>query len=309
LPNNGVIKGKDGKVVNDLSKFEFIKQDQPAPDTVNPSLWRVSQLLMNTGLFEVVPGVYQVRGADLANMTIVEGDAGITIYDPLTSAEAARFALDLYYQHRPRKPVVAVVHSHSPADHVGGVRGVIDEADVKAGKVKIYAPEGFLDAYIAENVYARVTLAMKHAAKRSMRRMGLLSMNQPVTSRLASRRTRDCGSHSGQTSICGVGCDPVASSLVIPAQSVVGNGSLQPNGPTWKNHAHDCGNADQKQQHRSDERQRHREVAFSMDKPGRYHCLALLPQAQHELQVVQDARDQHQDSERDQTDAEIARRR
>ena len=143
LPNNGVIKGKDGKVVNDLSKFEFIKQDQPAPDTVNPSLWRVSQLLNISGLFEVVPGVYQVRGADLANMTIVEGDTGITIYDPLTSAEAARYALDLYYQHRPRKPVVAVVHSHSHVDHVAGVRGVVDEADVKAGKVKIYAPEGF----------------------------------------------------------------------------------------------------------------------------------------------------------------------
>ncbi|HEY7551649.1 MAG TPA: hypothetical protein VH913_19295, partial [Hyphomicrobiaceae bacterium] len=101
LPDNGVIKGKDGKVVNDLSKFDFIKQDQPAPDTVNPSLWRVSQLLNISGLFEVVPGVYQVRGADLANMTIVEGDKGITIYDPLTSEEAARYALDLYYQHRP----------------------------------------------------------------------------------------------------------------------------------------------------------------------------------------------------------------
>jgi alkyl sulfatase BDS1-like metallo-beta-lactamase superfamily hydrolase len=161
LPDNGVIKGKDGKVVNDLSKFDFIKQDQPAPDTVNPSLWRVSQLLNISGLFEVVPGVYQVRGADLANMTIVEGDKGITIYDPLTSEEAARYALDLYYQHRPRKPVVAVIHSHSHVDHVGGVRGVVDEADVKAGKVKIYAPEGFLNAYVQENVYAGTAMSRR----------------------------------------------------------------------------------------------------------------------------------------------------
>jgi alkyl sulfatase BDS1-like metallo-beta-lactamase superfamily hydrolase len=117
LPNNGVFRGKDGNIVNDLSKFEFIKQDQAAPDTVNPSPWRSSQLLNIAGLFEVVPGVYQVRGAGLANMTIVEGDTGITIYDPLTSAEMARFALELYYQHRPRKPVVAVVHSHSHVDH------------------------------------------------------------------------------------------------------------------------------------------------------------------------------------------------
>ena len=94
---------------------------------------------MEAGLYEVVPGVYQVRGADLSNLTIVEGEKGITIYDPLISAETARFALDLYYQHRPRKPVVAVVYSHSHIDHAAGVRGVVDEADVKAGKVKIYA--------------------------------------------------------------------------------------------------------------------------------------------------------------------------
>jgi len=191
LPNNGVIKGKDGKVVNDLSKFEFIKQDQPAPDTVNPSLWRVSQLLNISGLFEVVPGIYQVRGADLANMTIVEGDTGVTIYDPLTSAEAARYALDLYYQHRPRKPVVAVVHSHAHADHVGGVRGVIDEADVKAGKVKIYAPEGFLDAYIAENVYAGTAMG-----RRSSYQYGFMVQPGPrgyITSGLGSQTSAGTG--------------------------------------------------------------------------------------------------------------------
>ena len=122
-----------------------------APDTVNPSLWRMAQLLMDAGLYEVVPGVYQVRGADLSNLTIVEGEQGITVYDPLISAETARAALDLYYQNRPRKPVVAVIYTHSHLDHAGGVRGVVDEADVKSGKVKIYAPEGFLENFIAEN--------------------------------------------------------------------------------------------------------------------------------------------------------------
>jgi alkyl sulfatase BDS1-like metallo-beta-lactamase superfamily hydrolase len=134
LPDNGVIKDKGGRVVWDLSKYtSFIKECAEAPESVNPSLWRISQLLMEAGLFEVVPGVYQVRGADLSNLTIVEGENGITIYDPLISAETARFALDLYSRHRPRKPVMAVVYSHSHMDHAGGVRGIVDEADVKAG--------------------------------------------------------------------------------------------------------------------------------------------------------------------------------
>ena len=96
LPDDGVIRDKDGKNVWDLSRFTgFIKDDAAAPDTVNPSLWRMAQLLMEAGLYEVVPGVYQVRGVDLSNLTIVEGEQGITIYDPLISAETARAALDL----------------------------------------------------------------------------------------------------------------------------------------------------------------------------------------------------------------------
>jgi len=138
LPDNGVIKNKNGRVVWDLSNYtSFIKDTAAAPDTVNPSLWRISQLLMEAGLYEVVPGVYQVRGADLSNLTIVEGEKGITIYDPLISAETARFALDLYYQHRPRKPVVAVVYSPSHIEHATVFRAVVDKADVKPGKVKI----------------------------------------------------------------------------------------------------------------------------------------------------------------------------
>src|SRR5262249_13178551 len=159
LPDNGVIRDKNGSIVWDLSRFTgFIKDEAPAPDTVNPSLWRISQLLMDAGLYEVVPGVYQGRGADLSNMTIVEGDQGITIYDPLISSETARAALDLYYQNRPRK---SVVYSHSHVDHAGGVRGVVDEADVKSGKVKIFAPEGFLENFVAENLFAGTAMGRR----------------------------------------------------------------------------------------------------------------------------------------------------
>lgn len=154
LPNNGVIKNEKGEVIWDLSKFDFIKQGEPAPDSVNPSLWRQAQLILQGGLFEVVPGIYQVRTADLSNITFIEGKDEIIVMDPLISAETAKAALDLYYQHRPEKPVVAVIYSHSHVDHYGGVRGVVTEDDVNSGKVKIYAPQGFLDHAVAENVMA-----------------------------------------------------------------------------------------------------------------------------------------------------------
>ena len=154
LPDDGVVRGADGRTVWDLSRFAFIEQEAPAPETVNPSLWRQSQLVVQGGLYEVVPGLYQVRTIDLSNITFAEGDDGIVVFDPLISTETARAALELYYAHRPRKPVVAVVHSHSHVDHFGGVRGIVDEADVAAGRVKIVAPEGFLEAAVAENVLA-----------------------------------------------------------------------------------------------------------------------------------------------------------
>lgn len=162
LPNEGVIKDDKGNVVWNLKAFtDYIKQGAAAPETVNPSLWRQAQLLMFHGLFEVVPGVYQVRGADLSNMTIVEGARGVTIYDPLVSAETAKAALELYRQHRGNKPVVAVIYSHSHIDHFAGVRGVVSEADVKAGKVKIYGPVGFMENAIAENVFAGTAMARR----------------------------------------------------------------------------------------------------------------------------------------------------
>lgn len=152
-PFKGQIKDAAGKVIWNVNAYDFLAKDK-APESVNPSLWRLAQLNAHAGLFEVSPKLYQVRGLDLANMTIIEGDDGLIIIDPLTMAETARTALDLYYAHRPRKPVVAVIYSHTHVDHFGGVRGVIDEADVKSGKVKVYAPVGFMQHVMSENVMA-----------------------------------------------------------------------------------------------------------------------------------------------------------
>lgn len=160
LPSE-VIKGKTGNVIWDPAKYAFIKEGEVAPDTTNPSLWRQSQLINISGLFEVTDGIYQVRNYDLSNMTIVEGKEGITIFDPLISSETAKAALDLYFKHRPKKPVVAVIYTHSHVDHYGGVRGVINEDDVKAGKVKVYAPKGFLEHAVAENVMAGTAMSRR----------------------------------------------------------------------------------------------------------------------------------------------------
>lgn len=124
------------------------------PDSVNPSLWRQAQLNAIHGLFKVSESQYQVRGMDLANMSIIEGRTGLILIDPLLTAETARAALDLYYQNRPRKPVVAVIYTHSHADHFGGVKGVVSEEDVSTGKVRIFAPEGFMENAVAENIIA-----------------------------------------------------------------------------------------------------------------------------------------------------------
>ena len=153
LPQD-VIKGEQGNVVWNPKQYDFIKEGEKAPATVNPSLWRQSQLINISGLFEVTDGVYQIRNLDLSNMTIIEGKTGLTVVDPLVSAETAKVGMELYYKNRGKKPVVAVIYTHSHVDHYGGVRGVIDEADVKAGKVKIYAPAGFMDSAVSENIMA-----------------------------------------------------------------------------------------------------------------------------------------------------------
>jgi len=154
LPGGGKVVGANGGPVWDLSRFDFIERGADAPATVNPSLWRQMQLVVQGGLYEVVPGLYQVRTLDLSNITIAEGEDGLVVFDPLISTETARAALELYYAHRPRKPVVALVYSHSHVDHYGGARGIVEEADVLAGKVRVVAPVGFLEAAVAENVLA-----------------------------------------------------------------------------------------------------------------------------------------------------------
>ncbi len=148
-----VIKAADGRVVWDNDSYSFLSG--PAPATVHPSLWRQSTLAAKQGLYEVVPGIYQVRGLDLSNVTFVETDTGIIVIDPLVSTEVAAAALNLYRTHRGGdRPVVAVIYTHSHVDHFGGVLGVTSQADVDAGAVAVLAPEGFVEHAVQENVYA-----------------------------------------------------------------------------------------------------------------------------------------------------------
>jgi alkyl sulfatase BDS1-like metallo-beta-lactamase superfamily hydrolase len=156
----GPVTGADGRAVWDLAGFGFADAEE-APDTVNPSLWRQLRLLLIKGLFEVVPGIYQVRGADLSNVTFVEGKEGVIVIDPLISAETAAAALALYRKHRSNRRVTAVIYTHSHVDHFGGVKGVVDEADVGPGKVPIVAPEHFMEHAISENVYAGTAMARR----------------------------------------------------------------------------------------------------------------------------------------------------
>jgi len=147
------IKNAEGRIVWSLREYAFLNAEG-VPATVNPSLWRQAQLNMMSGLFQVTDRIYQVRGFDLSNMTIIEGRRGIIVIDPLISTETARAALDLYSGHRGKRPVTAVIYSHSHVDHYGGVRGVIDEREVRAGNVMVVAPDRFLEEVTSENVLA-----------------------------------------------------------------------------------------------------------------------------------------------------------
>lgn len=148
-----VIRAADGRIVWDNDAYAFL--DGPAPTSVHPSLWRQSTLAAKQGLYEVVPGIYQVRGLDISNVTFVETDNGIIVIDPLISTEVAAAALALYREHRGGdRPVVAVIYTHSHVDHFGGVLGVTSQADVDAGAVSVLAPEGFIEHAVQENVYA-----------------------------------------------------------------------------------------------------------------------------------------------------------
>ncbi len=142
-----------GRTVWSLAPYYFLDAEQ-APPTVNPSLWRQAKLNMHHGLFEVVPGVYQVRGLDIANMTLIEGDTGVIVVDTLTSIEGAQAALELYYQHRGVRPVTAVMFTHTHTDHWGGARGVVDDDAMASGRVPLIAPNLFIEHAVSENIIA-----------------------------------------------------------------------------------------------------------------------------------------------------------
>ncbi|WP_166906967.1 alkyl/aryl-sulfatase [Mycobacterium sp. DL440] len=154
-----VVKAADGRVVWDNDAYAFLEGDAPA--SVHPSLWRQSQLCAKQGLYEVVEGIYQVRGLDLSNVSFIEGDTGVIVIDPLISTETAAAALALYRAHRGDRAVSAVIYTHSHADHFGGVLGVTTQADVDAGKVAVIAPEHFTEHAVQENVYAGTAMARR----------------------------------------------------------------------------------------------------------------------------------------------------
>src|SRR6478735_1801369 len=148
-----VVTADDGRVVWDNDAYAFLDAD--CPDTANPSLWRQAQLCAKQGLYEVTDGIYQVRGLDLSNMTLVEGDEGVIVIDPLISKETAAAALALYREHRGDRPVTAVIYTHAHGDHFGGVHGVYREG------TPIVAAHGFMEAAVAENVYAGTAMSRR----------------------------------------------------------------------------------------------------------------------------------------------------
>jgi alkyl sulfatase BDS1-like metallo-beta-lactamase superfamily hydrolase len=176
----GVIQGAWGTAW-DVSKYDFIEQGSPNPDTVNPSLWRQAQLNNIHGLFEVAPKIWQARGYDISNITFIEGETGWIVIDPLTVEGCARECLALANSQLGERPVTGVIYTHSHTDHFGGVLGVTTQEDVDAGRCRIIAPEHFLREAISENVIAGFAMA-----RRAMYQFGPLLPAGP-------RQHVDCG--------------------------------------------------------------------------------------------------------------------
>lgn len=168
----GKVMTADGGVSYDTTQFEFLEGD--APDTVNPSLWRQSKLNAMDGLYEVGDGIYQVRGIDLANMSFIRGDSGWIVVDPLTMTETAEAGLALLREHVEDLPVSAVIITHSHADHFGGVKGVITEADIQSRGVEVIAPEHFFEESVNENL-----MAGNHMSRRALYMYGNLLAKSP----------------------------------------------------------------------------------------------------------------------------------
>jgi alkyl sulfatase BDS1-like metallo-beta-lactamase superfamily hydrolase len=159
---NGRIDGPHGPVW-DMERYAFIANDAPSPSSVHPSLWRQAQLNMHHGLFEVAPGIWQARGYDISNITFIAGRTGWIIIDPLTSEACARACLDLANAQLGKRPVTAVIYTHSHADHFGGVLGVITADDATSGRCQVIAPEHFLHETVAENLLAGPAMGRRAA--------------------------------------------------------------------------------------------------------------------------------------------------
>ena len=143
-----------GHVAWDMERFQFLNE-RTEFDSIHPSLLRQSVLNNNYGLYEVIPGIYQVRGFDLSDISFVRGKTGWIVFDPLVTAETARAAWKLFQEHVGEGlPVSAIIYSHTHVDHWGGVRGIVHEADVRSGKIPVIAPIDFMEHTISENVYA-----------------------------------------------------------------------------------------------------------------------------------------------------------
>ncbi|GAA1765966.1 alkyl/aryl-sulfatase [Agromyces humatus] len=153
------IRNADGDVVWDASTYDFLEGD--APTSVNPSLWRQGKLVARHGLFEVVPGLYQIRGLDLSVTSFIEGDTGVIVLDPLLTKETGAAALALYRKHRGDRPIRAFIHTHSHIDHFGGVQGMATQDEIDSGAIEIIVPEGFLEHAVSENVYAGTAMSRR----------------------------------------------------------------------------------------------------------------------------------------------------
>ncbi|KAF1828163.1 putative hydrolase [Decorospora gaudefroyi] len=159
-----IVYDSNGKVVWNNDEYNFIRRTE-SPDTVNPSLWRQSQLASIAGLYKVTKEIYQVRGVDLSNTNFIEGDDdAVVVIDPLTSLETGKAAFELYKSARgDQKKVKAVIYTHSHVDHFGGVKGMVHQDEVDSGDVKIIAPEGFMEHAVAENVYVGTAMSRRAA--------------------------------------------------------------------------------------------------------------------------------------------------
>ena len=199
------ITAEDGTPVWSINQFDFLDTDAPA--TVNPSLWRQSQLVSRHGLFEVMDGVWQVRGYDLAVMSVIAGDNGWIIVDPLTNVETAAAALSLVNETLGERPVTGMIYTHSHADHFGGARGIIEEAEIAARNVPVIAPHGFSVEAVSENV-----LAGNHMARRATLMFGATLPRSPI---------------GHVSSGLGPGLPSGAVSLVLPTEEIPASGGIR----------------------------------------------------------------------------------